>query len=627
MKKIKVPLIGQPNVGKSSLLNSLVGPKSIISNYPGTTVEVTRARKKFKNTDIEFIDTPGIYSISDRSQEEKVTKKLLLEEKIDGAVIVADATSLERSLYMILQILEAKIPVVIALNFIESAEEKGLVIDCEKLEKILNVDVIPINPFTKKGLDEFLDATIKINQKKRRYFRTKYDDHIEDAIDKLSSKIKGNLSKRFVSLRALEGDENFYEYLDDKSIVEKTKKNLKQHPKIAEDISITRYGTASFISQKVTQITSLRKENKLEEKIDKILLHKTWGQAITILSLVGIFGILLLLGNLMQGFLMTLTDNVLSSFDGVGNSFMGMILSQGLTGLVAGISIALPYVFLFYFILGLLEDIGILSRFIVNSERMLGKIGLPGKAFIPMLLGLGCSASACRCTRVLPCKKEQFHAASLFSFVPCSSRIAIIMGIVGFYGGIQLAMSVFFTIFITGIIWALIVKRITHIESSPLIFELPPYRRPLIKNVLAKGWIRMQDFVYIVTPLLALGGIVYAILDVYGFVDIIVSPFLPVTEWLGLPSETIIPLVMGFLQKDLTGAMLVSVLGNEIGSVLTPVQIYTFGVASTIGIPCIIAWGMLVQEFGLKKSSFLVLISIAYGLLVAGVMWRIISFI
>jgi ferrous iron transport protein B len=321
---------------------------------------------------------------------------------------------------------------------------------------------------------------------------------------------------------------------------------------------------------------------------------------------------------------MGLTESFLSSFGTAEYSIIAMVLIQGLTGLAAGVSIALPYVFLFYLLLGLLEDIGLLSRFIVNAERFLKKIGLPGKSFIPLALGLGCTAPATRATRVLSSKKEQFHTASLFAFVPCSSRIAIIMGVVGFYGGIKLAFSVFVTLSIAGLIWAFGIKKVIHIKSEPLLLELPPFRKPLVKNILAKSWIRMKDFVYIVMPLLVIGGIAYGILNILGLTSIIVEPLSPITTWLGLPAVIIIPLAFGFLQKDLTGAMLLSVLGSKISLTLTSLQIYTFGVASTIGIPCIIALGMLIKEFGIKKAIALTISSIIYGLLFAGLAWRII---
>ncbi len=634
MKNLKILLIGQPNVGKSSLFNVLVGPKVVVSNYPGTTVEVAQTEKIFGNTKIMFEDTPGIYSISDRSEEEKVTERALFEEEADGAIIIADANSLERSLYMVLQILEAEIPTIIALNFVEEAEKRGIKIDCEKLEKLLNIPVVPINLLTKKWVNKLVDAILKtcpersrrIKEVARRDFKIEYDDHIERAISKISTQANGRLPKRFVALRVLEEDEDFYKYLKNEKVIGDAKENLKEHPKVAEDICITRYGTASFIAEKVTQIIPLGKEKKLGAKIDRILLHKTWGPLTTSLFLLAIFGILLYLGNLIQGVLMSLTESLLFSLGVAEHSIITIILVQGLTGLAIGVSIALPYVFLFYLLFGLLEDIGLLSRFIVNAERFLKKIGLPGKSFIPLALGLGCTVPATRATRVLSSKKEQFHTASLLAFVPCSSRIAIIMGIVGFYEGIQLAFSVFATLLVAGLIWAFGIKKFIHIKSEPLLLELPPYRRPLIKNVLAKSWIRMKDFVYIVIPLLALGGIAYGILKILGLTNIIVEPLSPIAIWLGLPAVTLIPLVFGFLQKDLTGAMLISVLGSKISLALTPIQIYTFGIAATIGIPCIIALGMLIKEFGFKKAIGLTITSIIYGLLFAGLLWRIISF-
>jgi ferrous iron transport protein B len=625
MRRMRILLIGQPNVGKSSLLNAIAGSRVTVSNYPGTTVEIINAKKRIGDIEIEIVDTPGIYSISDRSEEEKITEKALFEEKIDGAIIIADAMALERSLYIVLQIIEAEIPLIMAVNFVEDAEKKGVKIDYKQLEKILNVPVVPINPLSRKGINNLLDKTLDIKLITKQNFRSEYDDHIEKAISKISDLVEAKLPNRFVSLRILEGDEDFYKYLKYKEIIKEINKDLgKYHPRTAEDISITRYGTAAFIAEKATNLISQKKEKIFEEKIDQILFHRIIGPFITVLFLFFIFGILLYLGNLTQEILMNFTENFISSFKIMEESIIGIVLKQGLTGLAAGISIALPYIFLFYLFLGLLEDTGILSRFIVNAERFLKRIGLPGKAFIPLILGLGCTAPATRATRILSSKTEQFKTATLFAFIPCSSRIAIIMGIVGYYGGSLLAFAVFITLMSAGLIWAFGIKAIFQIKTEPLILELPSYRKPLAKNVFVKGWIRMKDFVYIVIPLLVLGGITYGILEILNVTGIIVEPLSPITRWLGLPPVTIIPLVFGFLQKDLTGAMLVSVLGNKIALVLTPIQIYTFGVASTIGIPCIIALGILVREFGFKKSIGLTIFSIIFSFLLAGFIWRII---
>ncbi len=629
MENIRLLLIGQPNVGKSSLLNALVGPKVIVSNYSGTTVEVIKAKKIFGDTMVEFEDTPGIYSISDRSEEEKVTERALFEEDIDGAIVLADAISLERSLYLVFQILEAKIPVIIALNFVEGAEEKGIIIDYKKLSKLLGVPVVPINPITKSGIKELVDSFLKIKEVGEIAFTVKYDDDIESAIEEISSKVTGKLPKRFVALRILEEDEDYYGFLKDKNVIDKAKENLKNHPKVAWDISITRYGTAAFIAEKITRLVKIEERTRsLEERIDRVLLHRVWGPFFTILAFVAIFGILLYLGGWVEETLMGFAEETILPAVNLGSGFLGMALEAGLTGVMAGVSIALPYVFLFYVIFTLIEDSGVLSRFVINAERFLRKLSLPGKAIIPLALGLGCTVPGVSATRILSSEKERFYTASLFTAVPCSSRIAIIMGIVGHFGGKLLAVYVLVSLAIAFLIFGYIMKKVMRIEKKPLFHELPElptYRAPSVKNILTKSWIRMKSFVYVVIPFLIIGGMVYAGLDTLGVTKMVVKPLSPITWWLGLPDVAVVPWLFSYLQKDLSSAMLFSVLGSRIADVLTPLQIYTFGMATTLGIPCMIATGMMWKEFGAKKSIILTLLSAAFGLLFAGIAFRIAS--
>jgi len=628
--KLKVLLVGQPNVGKSCLLNALVGPKVIVSNYPGTTVEITRAEKIIAGKKIEFIDSPGTYSISDRSEEEKVTERALFEEKIDGAIIVADSSSLERSLYLAFQVLEAQIPTVLALNFVESAKKKGITINSKNLGKILGIPVIPINPLTKYQIKELINIVLEIKEIKTRAFRVKYDDDIEEAIRNVSSQvIETYLPRRFIALRLLEEDIDFYRYLKDRKIVKKVKEGLAKHPKVDEDIAITRFGTAAFIAQKVTQIVPVEEASKsLEDRTDRVALHRAWGPTITFLTFTVIFGVLLYLGSWMQDTLMGFVEGSILPAIHLGNGFLGMALEAGLTGVMAGITIALPYVFLFYFLFTLIEDTGILSRFVVNLERFLRKLNLPGRAIIPLALGLGCTVPGVRATRILDSEKERFYTASLFTAVPCSSRIAIVMGIVGYFGGKLLAASVLVSLIVAFLIFGYLMKKVLRVEKKLVLYELPelpPYRIPSIKNIITKSWIRMKTFVYIVIPFLIIGGILYAALDILGVTKAVVGPFSPIMWWLGLPAVATIPWLFGYLQKDLSIAMLVTVLGTEIAAVLSPLQIYTFSVATTIGIPCMIATGMLWKEFGFKKAIVLTITSIAYGLLFAGLVWKIIS--
>jgi len=626
MRELRVLLIGQPNVGKSALLNALVGPRVVVSDYPGTTVEITKAQKTFEGTRISIVDTPGMYSISDRSEEEKIAERALFEEESSIAVVVADTCALERSLYLALQVLEAGIPALIALNFWEEAEKKGITVDMTKLEAILGVPVIPINPVRKQGLDQLLRALVRLETPD--LFQFKYDDHVEQAIDRLSDHMEeDHLPKRFVAIRLLEGDDDFLHYLQDEDAISEVREGLREHPRVEEDVSITRYGTASLIAEKSTRIAHVtaRKEVSLQDRIDNILFHRFWGVLATWGFSAALFGLLLYVGNAIQELLMNLTEGLLVPLGPGEGSIIAMVAVQALTGVAAGVSIALPYVFLFYIVLGLLEDVGLLTRFVVNMERFLKRLGLPGRAFIPLALSLGCTVPAVRATRVLASTRSKLYTATLFAFVPCSSRIAIIMGIVGYYGGTMLALGVLGTSLIAGLLWALVVERLIGVAREPLLLELPPYRRPAVGSILTKSWIRMKDFVYIVIPLLAVGGMLYGILERFHVTPAVVTPFSPITQWLDLPSHTIVPLLFGFLQKDLTGAMLVSVLGSDIPSALTSLQLYTFGVAATIGIPCVIALGMLARELGCKTAFVLLFGSFAYGILFAGVARRVIS--
>jgi len=437
------------------------------------------------------------------------------------------------------------------------------------------------------------------------------------------------LPKRFVSLRTLEEDEDYYKYLKDKNIIEKVKDNLKEHPKVAWDISITRYGTAAFIAEKITQLVHVDEKSKsLEEKVDRVLLHRAWGPLLTVLAFATIFGILLYLGGWIEEVLMGFAEESILPAVNLGSGFLGVALEAALTGVMAGVSIALPYVFLFYIIFTLIEDTGFLSRFVINAERFLRRLDLPGKAIIPLALGLGCTVPGAKATRILSSEKERFYTTSLFTAVPCSSRLAIIMGVVGHFGGKFLAVAVLASLVVALVIFGYLMKKVMRIKKKPVLHELPelpPYRMPSIKNIITKSWIRMKTFVYIVIPFLILGGILYSVLDILGVTKAMVEPFSPIMWWLGLPAVAIIPWLFSYLQKDLSAAMLFSVLGTEIAVALSPIQIYAFGMATTVGIPCMIATGMIWKEFGAKKAIALTLVSAVYGLLFAGVAFRIVS--
>jgi ferrous iron transport protein B len=633
--KIKVLLVGQPNSGKSSLLNALAGAKAIVSNYPGTTVEVTKSDTFIENYQIELIDTPGIYSLSDSTLEEKVTKEYLIEEKYDLIIDLVDATSLERSFYLTLQLREMGIPLIVAMNFVEHANSKGVLINIQKLSDALGAPVISINPITGYGLKALSNKIFDTyeSQNEIKPLVIQYDDHIEEALSKVYTRLPKSIKvyRRFAALRYLEGDEKFCTLLEG-SIDDFLPEEIKQyHPDLPGDIMLTRYGCASVIAKQCIKIKPVTKRGKpFSERLDQLLINPSYGWFLSLSIIILLFYVMLLLGGFLQGKFVEVAE-VIVNFIIIAGGLTGVVsdvIGNGLGGAASGIGIALAYVLLFYIILSLLEDTGLLSRIVLSFSRFLAKLDLPGNAIIPMILNLGCSVPATSATRILRTKAERLRTTATFVGIPCSSRTAIIMGLVATYAGITYAIATYFITIVSGILFSKISSLLIKVEPSPFLLELPPYRKPLLKNVAVKSWIRMQDFVKVVIPLLIFGGVIYSIMEHIGLVNLMIPFLQPLSLWLRIPTKSVVPLVYGYLQKDLTISMLFTVLGTKnIGSQLSSAQLFIFGLQASIQFPCVIATSMAWKEFGWKASIYLTIGGFVYGVLITGLVSNFLSII
>ena len=626
MDSVKVLLVGQPNSGKSSLLNALAGAKAIVSNYPGTTVEVTKAQTLLEGVKVEIIDTPGIYSLSDATLEEKVTKEYILEGDYDLVVNLVDATSLERGLYLTLQLRETGIPLVVALNFVEDARRKGVVSNINKLSDALGTPVITINPLTGHGL-KALSLIISEADKLQTEIKPliiQYDDHIEEAHNEIYSKLPTNmmLYRRFAALRALEGDEEFNSLLTD-SIDKLLPEEVKQyHPDLSGDIMLTRYGCASVISKQCIKVTSIRGlKEPFSERLDRVLINLRYGWILCLSIITAIFYLMLVLGGLLQDksveAVEIMVDWIIKSWSLTGVA--ADVLGNALGGAASGVGIALAYVLIFYILLSLLEDTGLLSRIVLSFSRFLAKLDLPGNVVVPMMLNFGCTVPAISATRILRNRAERLRATATYVGIPCSSRTAIIMGLVASYAGVNYAIATYVIAIVSGLLFSKISGLFVKVEPSPFLLELPPYRKPLLHNVAVKSWIRMQDFVKVVIPLLIFGGVVYSLMEYVGLVDFLILSLTPLSLWLRLPPEAVVPLIYGYLQKDLTISMLFTVLGTtDISSYLSSTQLFIFGLQASIQFPCIIASSMAWKEFGWKAAVTLTILGFLYGVLISG---------
>ncbi len=561
-KNKKILLFGNPNVGKSIFFSRLTGIRVIASNYPGTTVSYSKGYLRFKGEIYEIIDVPGVYSLEPVSEAEKVAKSFLSEG--DYIVNIIDGTNLERNLYLSLQLIEKGKPMVIALNFADEMKHRGIEVDVKSLENLLGVPVIPTIALTGEGIKEVLERLLAQQKREKVVIRNKWS-----RIGKIIKKVQ-KITHRHHS---------FVDLLEDISF----------HPFWGFIFAFIVVMASFFIIRFIGEsIISFLTEPFFEYGVKPILAKVS--------SLLLPFKVIhtILIGELINGEI-----DFTQSF--------GMLT----TGIYVPIGMVLPYIFSFYLILSVLEDIGYLPRLAVFLDRWMHKIGLHGYAIIPTILGLGCNVPGILATRILESKVQRFITATLISIaIPCSALQAMIIGFVGSYG-IKYVVLVYTTLFF---VWVLlsIVLRITAEGFRPeLLIEIPPYRFPGINAILKKVWLRVRSFVVEAIPIVLAGVFVVNFLyslKVFDFLANVTSPVIKLL-W-GLPKNAIVPVLLGFLRKDIAVGLLASL-------DLTPSQAVVATVVLSTVFPCIATFIVLLKELGIKdffKSlGIMIIITIFVG--------------
>lgn len=627
----QVVLVGQPNCGKSTVFNQVAGYRSVSSNFPGATVELTRSHVRIQDQVCDLVDLPGIYSLSSVDALGTEAQRFLLAPGVDLIINVVDASVLSRSLELTIQLLELEKPLLLCLNMVDEAERKGIQIDAEKLAEKLGIPVVKTVASKGVGVPELMNAALQVIRTGAAPRPIRPSRHVEHAIQKLnriiSEKIGDRLlfSKRLMAVKLIEGDEFFTRMAVrlNGEIKQQTSDLQRQlaldHGRPADVvISSERHSLAMNLFEACAVVTKTRRHWR--DRLDDILMRNVVGYVIMFGILFLFFVFIFKVGALLEGPLVAFLNHQVELLGRqMQPSSLGYkILAGALQGIGGGIGIVLPYLVPFLVGLAILEDIGYLPRVAFLMDGLMHRIGLHGTAVIPAVLGYGCSVPAVMATRILSTPRDRFIASVIAILAPCSARMTVIFGLVGYYlGGVAAFVIYLLNIIVIACTGALL-SRLLKEDSPGLLMEMPKYHFPILRVVLSKTWLRMKDFVILAWPLLIIGSVILSLAEYFQLEHLINQLFYPITAILGLPEVVGTTLIFGILRKELSMLMLMQSLGTtDVGSVLTPVQLLVFTVFVVFYIPCLATVGILAREIGLKRTVFTTLFTLILAIVLS----------
>ena len=661
-----VILVGNPNVGKSVLFSALTGRYATVSNYPGTTVEITRARASIGGHEVEVLDTPGTNTLLPQSEDEMVTRDILLANPGATVLQVGDLKNLRRTLLLALQLAEFRVPTALVLNMIDEARDLGIEVDTAALEATLGVPVVSASALRKWNLDKVRDAAASPRVSD---WQIHYSPALELGIQRIEKVLPPMaIHSRAVALAILAGDESLREWLQ-ATVSEDALAAIEQ---IREEVQSATQEVLGYRIQRERFIhidrilaavysRSARPDGGIRAWIGSASMHPVWGVPFLLGALLIAY---LFVGKWAAGDVVDWFESVL--FNGMINPWLirgmdavtgfphvhvfeeGLITSEyALTGAVAGgavigksfhdilvgpfgivtmaltyaIAIVLPVVTTFFIFFGILEDSGYLPRLAVMLNRVFKKMGLNGKAVLPMVLGLGCDTMATMTTRILETKKERVIVTLLLALgVPCSAQLGVILAMLGPLGpwAAVIWLSVIGgTIFLVGWLSSLLVKG----EAADFVLEVPPIRMPKVSNILIKVAARTEWYLKEAVPLFILGTLVLYVADVTRLLpklQMLMAPL--VVGALRLPVEAADAFLIGFLRRDYGAAgLFVMQRAGELNAIQTIVSLTVI----TLFIPCIANLFMIIKERGLKTAMWMAGFIIVYAFGIGYVMSRV----
>lgn len=505
MAAFEIALAGNPNSGKTTLLNALTGTRHSVGNWPGVTVEKKEGTLHQGTDQIRIVDLPGVYSLSPFTLEERIARKYLLEERPDVIINLVDACNLERNLYLTTQLLELQLPMVVALNMMDEAEQKGFHISAEKLALRLGVPVVPVAAIQNRGIAGLLEQALQVAVSKapQHHAAVDYGTNVEHMLQKLEKEIADhgiplNAPARWIAIKALEQDGELGAFTD-----RLADQYLRVENNYADEIANGKY---RFIQRMLPEILMKPSASAyaLSDRIDRLMLHPWLGVPLFLLIMALVFKLTFDVGgifvDLLDGFFSgTLSDGVRGGLEAVGvASWLVALLVDGIIGGVGGVLTFTPNIAILFLAISLLEDSGYMARVAFLLDEGMQKLGLSGKSFIPMVLGFGCNVPGIMATRTLENEKDRLIAILINPFMSCGARFPVYVLVASaFFPGHEAAVT--YSLYLLGIMVALGVswsfrQILMKGEENHFIMELPPYRLPRLKFLALHVWERVQGY-------------------------------------------------------------------------------------------------------------------------------------
>ena len=664
LKKLKIALVGNPNCGKTTLFNQLTGSSQHVGNWPGVTVEKKEGSLKFRNVNIDVLDLPGIYSLSPYSSEEVITRNSLIEDNPDLIINIVDATILERNLYLTTQLLELQKPIIIAFNMTDIVEKKGDIIDYNAFRTELNVPIVPISANKGIGIKELLDLAVRYAENKSASaisVKNIYDDKIEKVISKIENellkesnldKLKNKVNLRWLAIKIFENDELLLKKI---SLSESQSKNISSYKKM---LSIPEHMDEQMLvaDQRYRYIYELcksaikRKHSQeyitLTDRIDKIVTNKFLAVPIFALIIISIFYITFgpigsffrihfefLIKDVFGGFVLNLLTNL-----GAAEWSKSLIIGGIIEGVGSVISF-LPQVMILFTLLSVLEDSGYMARAAFITDKLLRKVGLSGRAFVPLLMGFGCTVPAVLGTRILEKENDKKLTILMIPFMSCSAKMPVYaMFIAALFKEHQ--VLAIYSIYLLGILMAIFTaiifkKPVLKGETASFIMELPEYKFPTFKNLCLHVGERVKDFIVKAGTILVAATIIIWFLQSFNLkLHMVTDRSQSILASIGMGIAPIfslcgfgdwraaVSLLSGLIAKEsvvstmsvLYGTGGLAGISHVVAEQFSTVSAYAFMVFVLLYTPCVAALSAIYKEL---KSAKWTIIAVGYQLILA----------